>query len=142
MAQGFGKSKIALVVGGLLVVVGVWQLLQHFFGGFFDQFWRIVGIVVGVSSSLVIVAAGILLIIASRRAQANDTDARKLYRSSKNKKLAGVCGGIAEYLRVEPVVVRIITLVAGVICWYITIPLYILLYIVIPPDSERFNTWV
>lgn len=26
---------------------------------------------------------------------------RKLYKSSKNKKLAGVCGGLAEYLNID-----------------------------------------
>jgi len=27
---------------------------------------------------------------------------RKLYRSRKNRKLAGVCGGLAEYLNTDP----------------------------------------
>lgn len=31
---------------------------------------------------------------------------RKLYKSSKNKKLAGVCGGLAEYLNIDVTVVR------------------------------------
>ena len=141
MSESSGKSKLALIIGGLLVVIVIWKLLEHLFGGFFDQLWRVIGIVIGVSSSLIIVAVGVLLVIAFRRAQVAGSDARKLYRSSKNKKLAGICGGIAEYLNIQPMVVRVIALVAGVICWYITIPLYILLYIVIPPDSGRFNTW-
>lgn len=33
---------------------------------------------------------------------------RKLYKSSKNKKLAGVCGGLAEYLNIDVTVVRLI----------------------------------
>ncbi len=32
----------------------------------------------------------------------------RLYRSRKNKVIAGVCGGIAEYLEVDPVLVRLI----------------------------------
>ena len=35
---------------------------------------------------------------------------KKLYRSS-DRKLAGVCGGIAEYLEVDPTVVRILYLI-------------------------------
>ena len=35
---------------------------------------------------------------------------RKLYKSSKNKKLAGVCGGLAEYLNIDVTVVRLIWL--------------------------------
>jgi phage shock protein C len=33
---------------------------------------------------------------------------KKLYRSQKNKIIAGVCGGVAEYLDVDPVLIRLI----------------------------------
>ena len=33
--------------------------------------------------------------------------AKKLYRSKKNKAIAGVCGGIAEYFNVDPLLVRL-----------------------------------
>lgn len=33
---------------------------------------------------------------------------RRLYKSKKNKTIAGVCGGIAEYFDIDPVVVRLI----------------------------------
>jgi len=35
------------------------------------------------------------------------TPTRKLKRSSSNKMLAGVCGGIAEYFNMDPTLVRI-----------------------------------
>lgn len=42
---------------------------------------------------------------------------KKLYRSQTNKKIAGVCGGLAEYLNIDTTVVRLIwalvTLFAG-----------------------------
>ena len=34
--------------------------------------------------------------------------AKKLYKSSTNKILFGVCGGIAEYFDIDPVITRII----------------------------------
>ena len=37
-------------------------------------------------------------------------EGKKLYRSTTNKKLFGVCGGLAEYFDVDPTVVRIIYL--------------------------------
>jgi len=56
-----------------------------------------------------------------------DTSAKKLYRSRKDKVIAGVCGGVAEYFNVDPVLVRILWvlaifvkglgLVAYVLCW-------------------------
>ncbi len=33
---------------------------------------------------------------------------RRLYRSRRNRVIAGVCGGVAEYLNVDPVLVRLI----------------------------------
>ena len=38
---------------------------------------------------------------------------KKLYRSRQNRIIAGVCGGIAEYLDVDPTVVRLIYLFLG-----------------------------
>ena len=36
---------------------------------------------------------------------------KKLYRSSDDKKIAGVCGGIAEYMNVDSTIVRLIAVV-------------------------------
>jgi len=33
---------------------------------------------------------------------------KRLYRSRKNRMLGGVCGGIAEYFNIDPVIVRLI----------------------------------
>lgn len=33
---------------------------------------------------------------------------KRLYRSDKNKVLLGICGGIGEYLNVDPVVIRLL----------------------------------
>jgi len=46
------------------------------------------------------------------------SEGKKLFRSKKNRVLAGVCGGIAEYLGVDPTIVRLLwvlfTLLYGV----------------------------
>lgn len=39
---------------------------------------------------------------------------KKLYRSNTDRYLAGVCGGIAKYFGVDPVIVRILCVVCGV----------------------------
>ena len=33
---------------------------------------------------------------------------KKLYRSVSDKKIAGVCGGLAEYLNMDPTVIRVL----------------------------------
>ena len=37
---------------------------------------------------------------------------KKLFRSKINKKLCGVCGGIAEYFNIDPTIVRLIWVLA------------------------------
>lgn len=41
---------------------------------------------------------------------------KKLYKSRTDKKLCGVCGGIAEYLEVDPTIVRLITVIVALAC--------------------------
>ena len=33
--------------------------------------------------------------------------AKKLYKSNKNKMIDGVCGGIGEYINIDPTIVRL-----------------------------------
>ena len=56
---------------------------------------------------------------------------KKLYRSKKNKIIGGVCGGIAEYLDIDPTLVRLIW-VLGSLLWGAGIILYLIAWIIIP----------
>jgi len=67
---------------------------------------------------------------------------KKLYRSVTDKMLGGVCGGLAEYFAVDPVIVRLIFVLA-VIFGGSGILAYIILWIVIPQRPfiiTPFNT--
>ncbi len=35
-------------------------------------------------------------------------DQKRLYKSSTNKMISGVCGGIAEYINIDPTIVRLL----------------------------------
>lgn len=61
---------------------------------------------------------------------------KKLYRSNTNKMLCGVCGGIGEYLGVDPTLIRLLW--ALVACSGAGIVVYILAAVIIPlePDSR------
>lgn len=54
---------------------------------------------------------------------------KRLYRSRKNKMLAGVCGGIGEYFNIDPTLVRLLTVLSG-----IGIVAYIICAIIIPEE--------
>ncbi len=61
---------------------------------------------------------------------------KRLHRSTKDRKVGGVCGGIAEYFNVDPLLIRILALVA-VLCGGGGVPLYIILWVLIPNDLDH-----
>jgi phage shock protein C len=56
---------------------------------------------------------------------------KKLMRSSTNKKLGGVCSGLAEYFDMDVTLVRVLWLLV-VLCGGTGILLYVILWIVLP----------
>lgn len=38
---------------------------------------------------------------------------KKLYRSKSNKMIAGVCAGLAEYINIDPTIIRVIWALVG-----------------------------
>lgn len=59
---------------------------------------------------------------------------RKLYRSNDNKMLCGVCGGIGEYLNIDPTLIRLLWAVLA--CSGTGIIVYLLAAIIIPQEPE------
>ena len=58
---------------------------------------------------------------------------KRLYLSSTDKKVGGVCGGIAEYMEVDPTVVRIVTVVLALVSAGIPLLIgYCLAWMIIP----------
>jgi phage shock protein C len=55
---------------------------------------------------------------------------KRLYRSTKNKMLGGVCGGIGEYLDVDPTIIRLLWIIFGLTG--IGVLAYVLAWIVMP----------
>lgn len=56
---------------------------------------------------------------------------KKIYRSKTNIYLAGVCGGIGEHYDVDPIIIRIIFLIA-LFSVLPSITIYILLWVLMP----------
>ncbi|MBE3518794.1 MAG: PspC domain-containing protein [Firmicutes bacterium] len=62
---------------------------------------------------------------------------KRLYRSSKDRRILGVCGGLAEYFEVDPTLVRlgvaVITLFTGFVPGIV---LYILAAVLMPEEPQ------
>jgi phage shock protein PspC (stress-responsive transcriptional regulator) len=67
--------------------------------------------------------------------QQSTTGRGKLFRNTDDKILAGVCSGLANYLGIDPVIMRILFVVfLGVLLW-----VYVLLWIIVPAKSVQSN---
>jgi phage shock protein C len=65
---------------------------------------------------------------------------RRLYRSETEKVLGGVAGGVAEYLDVDPSIVRVVWAVLALITGGVFFVLYIVMWIVVPLAPEPSAT--
>jgi len=61
------------------------------------------------------------------------TEPKRLYRSSRNKMIAGVCAGIADYFVLDPTLIRLAA-VLTVILGGSGILAYLIAWIVIPQE--------
>ncbi|HVO68478.1 MAG TPA: PspC domain-containing protein [Aggregatilineaceae bacterium] len=63
----------------------------------------------------------------------------RLFRSNQNHLLAGVCGGIAEYLDVDPTLVRLAFVVLTLLSGGAGVMIYGILWLIVPdqPSEKR-----
>ena len=62
---------------------------------------------------------------------------KRLYRSTKDRMIAGVCGGIADYFDIDPTIVRLIAvilLLPGGLPGFLP---YIIMWVVVPENPSR-----
>ncbi|MEY8321744.1 PspC domain-containing protein [Lachnospiraceae bacterium 46-61] len=60
---------------------------------------------------------------------------KRIYLSETNKKLGGVCGGIAQFFQFEPSIVRIVFVLLALYFRIYFIIIYIILWAVLPKEQ-------
>jgi phage shock protein C len=60
---------------------------------------------------------------------------RKLYRSRSDRKLAGVCGGLAEFFSLDPTLIRVLFVVLA-LAGGSGIVIYLVMWIMVPSQSQ------
>ena len=63
-------------------------------------------------------------------------DIKRVYRSKKGKMLAGVCGGIADYFEIDPVLVRLL-FVLLLFMGLVGIIIYLVAWLLIPENPNQ-----
>jgi phage shock protein PspC (stress-responsive transcriptional regulator) len=102
--------------------------------------WVVLSIVPGsfVGGLVAYIAAWAIMTDSSIPASA-ETETRRLTRSTTDRKLAGVCGGLAEYFNVDATLVRVIwailTIVPG--CIILGILAYLVAWFIMPDSPAR-----
>lgn len=66
---------------------------------------------------------------------------KKLYKSSTDKKLCGVCAGIANFFNIDPTIVRVVFAIAAIFTTGFPFTLlYIILAFILPEDNGEIDT--
>jgi phage shock protein C len=64
---------------------------------------------------------------------------KKLYRSNSDRMIAGVCGGLADYINIDPTIVRLIFMILFLMgtggFW-----IYIILWAIVPLPPDHADT--
>jgi phage shock protein PspC (stress-responsive transcriptional regulator) len=61
------------------------------------------------------------------------TETRKFYRSRDERIFGGVCAGLAEYLNIDPTLVRVGFVAGTLLGWLVAVPaIYLIIWIVTP----------
>ena len=65
----------------------------------------------------------------------------KALKKSRNRMIAGVCGGIAEWLGWDPTLVRVLYVLVSILSVaFPGIIFYIILWVVMPSPADSMNT--
>lgn len=67
----------------------------------------------------------------------NETEFRRLYRSKGDYVLAGIAGGLGEYFKIDPVIIRVIFVLFGVFSGGVFLLGYLVLILIIPRDPGK-----
>lgn len=62
---------------------------------------------------------------------------KKLYRSTQDKMISGICGGIGEYFNIDPTLIRLCAVILGLATAIFPLVIgYIICMLVIPLDPN------
>ncbi len=124
----------------VIILVTLFFIVQHhhFFQLFWNQFWEFTGS--WVISIILLLGAGYYFYIRKPELfKKGDYSQVKsaIYLSSTDRKIAGVCGGVAEYFDFDPTIVRFIWLFGTFVSGGIGLILYIVLVFFLRTNSTE-----
>ena len=131
------SAQIAIIVGVGCVLFGVWRLFGVAFGyGWWNAIQRGLGTLFSYLWPVALICAGLYVVWAAmtgRLTGVSTVDWKKPFgRSVTDRRIAGVCGGVAQFLGIDPAIVRVLVLILFVVSPAFTVLAYIAAAIFIP----------
>ena len=130
-----GEGNIAGVCAGVADYCGVDVVLVR-------AAWVVLSIVPGAIVGGVIAYLAAWLVMPEGAVPQNVLPQRRLTRSISDKKLAGVCGGLADYFGVDATPIRLLWVILSILCGAGVVGLiaYVVAWIIIPRAPEAALT--
>jgi len=125
------KGTIAGVCAGLADYFGVDVVLVRLL-------WVILSIAGAVIGGVIVYVAAWLIMPEGDDQPVPAADKRVLRRSTTDRQIAGVCGGLAEYFQVDVTAVRLLWVIASIFCGVVIggVIAYALAWLIIPQVSD------
>jgi phage shock protein PspC (stress-responsive transcriptional regulator) len=100
--------------------------------------WVVFSIVPGAIIGGVIAYLAAWLVMPAGTEPVPATNRRRLTRSTTDRRIAGVCGGLAEYFGVDATPVRLLWVILSILCGAVVggVIAYLLAWVIIPPSHE------
>jgi phage shock protein C len=138
--------------GVILVIIGILFLVKNFGWFAFHHYWQISW---GLILPIIFILIGMALIYSHQQSrgrnrpeqgkqqQEGQTDMntqqqeapyKRLYKSRRDRKLFGVCGGLGDYFNLDPTVIRILFILLTILSFGTGIILYIAMAIFVPDE--------
>lgn len=129
--------QAAIVIGIVLILFGLWGLFNAVVPGWvWGMLSSTVRTVIGIVWPLVLVGAGAYLLWGVKTGKFSGLAQRglsgQLRRSRADKRLLGVCGGIAYYFGIDSTVVRVMAVILLVLFPPSAVIAYILIALLVP----------
>lgn len=144
------KNDKTVFWGALLIIIGIALVFRQM--GFF-QYFHIFDIPWQMIWAILLILLGAFLLLNRNKIgnEQKDMDSTKtgsdplresnekpqIYRSRDNKMIAGVCGGLATYFKMDPTLVRLLYVLVSLASVGIGVVVYIVMMIVFPEEPLR-----
>ena len=134
------KNNLLLILGIIILAFGAFSLFSLIGGILFKHVFFLPFRVIPFFETLFalsLIAFGIYIVFGyvNKNNRNENTNQKVLSKSLINKKILGVCAGIAEYFKIDPTIVRVVWIIFSFISFGIAVILYLVLGIILPNDQ-------